>query len=356
MGLHRSDSARRLVLLAALVGLLLAPACAGGTARPVPPSPAATFTSTPVPTLTASRTPTIKSTRTPTRTARPTLTPTPEVLPEAMPEATLTATPFPRALDAYGITYDPEAAAEIPLRRSASMPIWENALPVKPVEGGPLLVAHAIPDGLGPVDPEALTAAGCVPGIYGTIECAADSPLRAFPCDNVIQPLAVPEELLLAPQPGGAVVAECLTQTDDWEQAEGSGLYITGCAFRAWVGVIFDTRDGYVLVDTPEALRQQYAPIQSPAEAVSYAQLRTGLEADFFPRYDSSLLYLQEIINGTHVVEEGDGYRINLYHRPGCSCEPYVYSQVTVQVARDGTVEWISAEPYALTTGFGCAD
>lgn len=351
---HTSLGSRLTVLLAALMGLVLLPACARGSQTPAAVLPEVTAViRTPEPTLTATRAPTVTHTRAPTRTA--TSTPSPSVAP-TLTALTLTVTPFPRSLDAYGITYDPQAEAEIPFRRSAAMPIWENALPLQPVEVTPEFVRYPVPDGLRPVDSNEIIKAGCVPGIYGAYECAEDSPLRSYPCDHLIAPIAVPEELLLAPHPDGAVVAECITRTDNWETAEGSGLYITGCAFRGWVGYILNTGNGYVLVDTPEALRQQFAPVESAAEAISYAQMLTGLEADFDPAYDPSLLYLQERIVGTHAVEEGEIYRINLFHRPGCFCEPYIYSQVTVQVGRDGALKWTGAEPYALTTGFGCAD
>ncbi len=84
--------------------------------------------------------------------------------------------------------------------------------------------------------------------------------------------------------------------------------------------------------------------------------MMTGLRAYFTWSFDPTLIYLQESIEATHVTEEEGSYLVNLYHTRGCGCEPWMTSEVIIQVDRDGTVTWKSAFPVYFTTGFSCAD
>ncbi len=99
-----------------------------------------------------------------------------------------------------------------------------------------------------------------------------------------------------------------------------------------------------------------FVPLDSSAQALAYAQMLTGLQAVFAPAFDPTVLYLQATIQGTHVTEVEGGYRMNLYHTKICGCEPWMTSEVTLQVDRDGTLIWKSALPVYFSTGYNCVD
>jgi len=153
-----------------------------------------------------------------------------------------------------------------------------------------------------------------------------------------------------------ALVAGCSIRDEDWKNAPEGTLFIVGCAFKHRQGYIFMTGETYTLIETINALKDLFVPIESPAEALTYAQLRTGLHAYFDLSYDPTLLYLQETIDGTHVTEEAGGYVMNLYHLEVCGCEPWITSQVMIRVDRSGEITWEDAIPVYMTTGFDCAD
>jgi len=114
--------------------------------------------------------------------------------------------------------------------------------------------------------------------------------------------------------------------------------------------------DEYVRISSPQELKDFFEVIESPAEALNYAELRTGLIAQFEHEYDPDLLYFTDTITGTQVTLTEDGYRMNLFHYEYCSCEPYINSEVDILVSDDGEVSWLKARPISMTIGFGCTD
>lgn len=301
--------------------------------------------STEIPTQTEA--PTLKATALP-ETATPTPQP-PTTAPTASPSPS--RTPFPRTLDYYFKTYNPEATAEIPIHWGLGFGIWGNEIPAQPIEGEPQFIHHSPPPGLIQLDSTLLVQAGCNLQWESFADCSAASSLQQFGCSTIY-----PMKIFFEQPEGLTLLGECGFRTDEDELTPGDGIIIYGCAFREKVGYLFQTGSEVELVNNTEDLRQRFAPIESESEAISYAQLATGLNARFDVSFDPYLLYLQARIEDTRVEPVSGGYRINLYHQPGCSCEPYVFSEIILQVNRDGTIDWLSAIPFALTTGYSCAD
>ncbi|NJD57912.1 MAG: hypothetical protein C3F13_13110 [Anaerolineales bacterium] len=68
-----------------------------------------------------------------------------------------------------------------------------------------------------------------------------------------------------------------------------------------------------MLANTTEQMAEFFIPIKGASEALSYAHMMTGLQAEFEPSFDPSLRYLQESIQGTLVTEADGRYIMNLY-------------------------------------------
>jgi hypothetical protein len=85
--------------------------------------------------------------------------------------------------------------------------------------------------------------------------------------------------------------------------------------------------------------------------------LFTGLRAEyeFKPRFGKQM-FLQEVIQDTHVTDMGDRYSVLLYHSPIFGCGPYVTSQIDVIVDRDGTITWMGATPIYIDLHRMCLD
>lgn len=268
------------------------------------------------------------------------------------PSPTPSRTPFPRSLDHYQLVYDPQATAAIPIQQSVGFSIWHGSIPAQPIENAPQFTNYSVPADLTPFGSDLLIQAGCEVSQWYGVQCSPESPLMKFDCTEI----TYSEKVYFQPQKDLALVGECWRETDDHEATPGDGIFLLGCAFLRKVGYFFQVGSQIKLVTDHDDLRSLFAPIESQSEAISYAQLVTGLDAVYGLSFEPSLLYLQDHLEDTRADLAGDGYRINLYHRPYCSCEPYVYSEIILHVYRDGSIIWETANPFAITTGFSCAD
>jgi hypothetical protein len=249
------------------------------------------------------------------------------------------------------MVYDKNATPNIPPRYSVSWWIWGNAIPATPIEATPQFTSYPLPEISSNTD-DLLLEAGCEKHSEYDVSCAQDSPLKAFDCFFITDP----KQIYFKPEANFSLVAGCNIWAEDWENPPEGTITISGCAFKFKQGYIFQTDEKYVLIDTIVQLDELLVPIDSPAEALSYALMRTGLNAYFDFTYDPTLLYLQESIQGTHITEEGGGYVMNLFHFEGCGCEPWITSQVKIRVDRSGKITWMDAIPVYMTTGFSCVD
>jgi hypothetical protein len=331
-------------LLLALAAFM--PACASAVETP-PPTPTARPTLPPPASATS-----IPPTSTPQAAGAvliPTATATP--LPSATAKKPEAPTPFPNFLEAFHLTYDPAATLELPPRGSIDMLFWGDKIPVKPVDTKPRFIPAPTPQGMEhSADP--LIKFGCELDYWGWATCPPDNPLQRFGCDYLVDPRGISYGL----EPDVPLVAICLKRTEEHEAAKINGLYLTGCAFRDENHYLFEVDGQYILVSNENELKQRFAPIDSPQEAVSYAQLVTGLDAMYSFDYDPTLMYFSETITATHATQIGDSFEINLFNKNGCGCEPWFTTQIKIRVDRTGQVTWLDAVPVFMTTGWSCAD
>jgi len=255
-------------------------------------------------------------------------------------------------MEDYGIVFDAEAIPRIPPEFSVSMPIWGQAVPAQPIDGYPVIQSSSPPIQL--ADPTTLLEqAGCeVIDAYNEVTCPPQSALSAFGCESIYPPTGIYPDL----GPDRALVATCYATPPGKAPPTENDLFQRGCAFRVNAAHIFKVGDEYVQVGSPQALQAFFSPIESPEQALSYAQLRTGLVAQFDFEIDRSMIYFTDTLAGTQVTLSEDGYRVNLFHYQYCFCEPYVNSQVELRVDETGEVNWLKAVPFSMTTGFGCTD
>jgi hypothetical protein len=248
--------------------------------------------------------------------------------------------------------YDDSATLELPPDHSMSMLFWGQGVPVTPVETTPEFIQYPTP-AAPPNASDPLSQAGCQVGrFWWDVTCTPDSPLNRFGCAY----LGDPQEVAYGLQPMIPLVAICMIETEEWEAAKAGGIYMVGCAFKSTVHYIFKIEDEYVLVSSADELNEMFAPIDSPEEAVSYAQLVTGLEAIYGFSYDPTLMYFHEMIEGTHVTKTDGLFDMNLFNYAECGCEPNFTTQIDIQVNRAGKITWKNAVPVYMTTGWSCAD
>jgi hypothetical protein len=254
-------------------------------------------------------------------------------------------------MEDHGIEYDANATPIMPPQGSVSMAMWWDKVPARTIDGEPRMATTTPPAAL--ADPvRLLEELGCTVKNYGQAFCPEDSPLMAFGCEEIYRPNGTYPEL----GEDKKLVATCLIRPPNKELPTENDLFQLGCAFRANVSHIFKVGDEYMQISSPQELKDFFGVIESPAEALNFAELRTGLVAQFEHEYDPNILYFMDTITGTTVTKTEEGYRMNLFHYEYCSCEPYINSEVEILVSEVGEVSWLSALPISMTIGFSCTD
>ena len=295
--------------------------------------------------------PTPSATEKPRKMAMPSATATATATPMVLPTERWAPTPFINSLEAFGMVYDPHARLEIPPWGSISMLFWGQEVPVQPIESAPRFISYPNPQ-LRSNSSELLIRAGCTLDGWGEAMCSPDSPLARFGCSWLQDPKGIDFGL----EPKIPLVGVCRIFTEEHEAAKAGGLYLAGCAFKTEAHYIFKKGDEYFLVSSEDELKDLFLPLDSPSEALSFAQMVTGLDAMYRFTYDPTLMYFHEVIEGTHVTQNGGRFEMNLFHFQGCGCEPWINSQISIQVDRSGKIWWKDAVPISMTTGWGCAD
>lgn len=241
--------------------------------------------------------------------------------------------------------YNPNAEPNLP-PSSVSSSIWgSDGIPATPIASKPHFIDH--PTQQAKVDVALVEEAGCSIRFPSnekpSVECDSGSPLIQFGCEHL---LVNQFDIGFGLDPDYSFVATCYF----WD----TGVYDIGPLDAAH---IFQADDGYVLVDSITQMQEMFAPITSSEEALAYAQLLTGLRAEyeFKPRFGRQM-FLQEVIQDTHVTDLGHGYFVHLYHSPTLGCGPYITSQVDVIVGRDATITWMGATPVYIDLHRMCLD
>jgi hypothetical protein len=174
-------------------------------------------------------------------------------------------------------------------------------------------------------------------GIFRT----SDSPVIERECDARIHP----SDMYGGLEPNYPVAA-CLK---DWASGDEC-LRESGGIVHICERVIVYLDGTFQLIGTQQELRELFAPIESPEEALSYALLATGYSAKYeADDYRLALggncdpgpqhyRYYTDVLEATHVVEVVNGYEINLFDSQVFGCAPHPVWSVPIQVYHDGGI------------------
>jgi hypothetical protein len=340
---HEETMLSRLILIFLGRMSLLGMVCLTGCAREMERPPAiARSTSTPTP-------------QPATRTAPPTRTPDPTAAPtggsgnQAYDEWLATR---PRHMEAYGFEYDPSAEPVLPVFDSVCMPIWRGmTLPLRSIGGEPFFFARPTPEAVFSTEKN-LIMLGCMDGESSDLYCRVDSSLLDYDCETLFNVPGVYADT----GPVQGLTAICGSSPASRDEPRDAYLYRTGAAFMQDIAYFFLVDNSLRLIKTPSDLMELFTPIKSPEEAVNYAQLVTGLVAEYQLVPQPEYIYFYDPVDATRVETTTEGYRVFLFHYPGCGCEPWVNSEVELLVNRDGKITWLGAKPWSMTIGLSCAD
>ena len=340
---HQDRMLSRFMLLFLGGTCLLGMLCLTGCAREMERPPAiARSTSTPTP-QPASRA------ASPTRTPDPTAAPTSGSGNQAYDEWLATR---PRHMEAYGFEYDPSTEPVLPVFDSVCMSIWHGmTLPLRSIGGEPTFVVRPTPEAVFSTEKN-LIMLGCMEGTHLDLYCRVSSALLDYDCETLYKVPGVYADT----GPVQGLIALCGSSPASRDDPRDSYLYRTGAAFMQDIAYFFLVDNSLRLIRTPDELRNLFAPIQSPDEAVNYAQLMTGLVAAYQLVPEPEYIYFYDPVDATRAETTSEGYRVFLFHYPGCGCEPWVNSEVELLVNRDGNITWLGARPWSMTIGLGCAD
>jgi hypothetical protein len=224
-------------------------------------------------------------------------------------------------------------------------------LPLTTIEGEPTFIARAEPEPRYSAE-ENLGKVACTQGDGSDLQCQEGSPLHDFNCESLLKSRGVYSDI----GPVKGLIARCGYSPPSLEEPQEDYLYRTGAAFKQDIAYLFFVDGALQVIKTPDQLKELFAPINSPAEAINYAQLATGLVASYRLAPQPEYLYFYDPVDATRTEPTDNGYRLFLYHFPGCGCEPWVNSEVELLVDRDGAITWVGARPWSMTIGFSCAD
>ena len=108
-------------------------------------------------------------------------------------------------------------------------------------------------------------------------------------------------------------------------------------ACRVFLRLLFNNGQ-YYLANDPQVIKNLYAPIETPEEALSY----TLLLNDLSPKYDQGIIprteYLTPVVEDTTITKTQFGYQLHLFaSQPLNLCE-WITNAVNVQLRTDGTL------------------
>jgi hypothetical protein len=260
----------------------------------------------------------------------------------------------PSAAFANEFTPKYNASPRLPPDYSVSRGIWPEGIPAAPIRGEPQFIDHPEPE-LFSIDEALIEEAKCSRRLSGTyLDCTFTSPLMAFDCHG----FRLPVEITSGLEPDYPIVAECLYEPNDTDEANDEYVYRAGCLYADNIGYIFEIDEEYVLVNTAEEMQELFAPIESPEEALAYAQMLTGMQArqDFYLEPEHTV-YFTSVLEDTYVTQTDPGYVVHLYHSQVCGCDTYLTSKVDVIVNRNGAMAWGDTSPAYLEIYMGmCVD
>lgn len=139
---------------------------------------------------------------------------------------------------------------------------------------------------------------------------------------------------------------------------EGEYVFKLGCrAPHFFVYILFDGDEPTILKNHSE-MQAFYGPIETEAEAYSYAAAVTNLESrSGFSHGEGVYIYRVLKVETTHVESVPGGYLVNLFRESFCSCSPFAFFQVDLLVTSDGVVTTVDQQIiYQRWLGAFCID
>ncbi len=116
-------------------------------------------------------------------------------------------------------------------------------------------------------------------------------------------------------------------------------VFVNQCLARRYVRYLVSVDGNMRLIDSLEGLAAQYAPIESPQEALSYAIAATGFSAvNDLHKSPKPKLY-SDTVEETYVNAVDEGYSVHLFDAYLCGCGPHIVQSVDVAVHKDGTIQ-----------------
>ena len=102
--------------------------------------------------------------------------------------------------------------------------------------------------------------------------------------------------------------------------------------------------DKFQLIKQIDELQSTFAPIESAAEALSYALMATPFQAQYQQTLNPNYRYYVNVIEDTHVVSTDRGYQVLLYTKRKIGCGSHPISTVVVTVNRNGLISYPSQQ------------
>lgn len=126
--------------------------------------------------------------------------------------------------------------------------------------------------------------------------------------------------------------------TDDWAPLPGGCIYTRqGSSFVCYHYIIY--KDGrYQRVDTMDAFRALFSPVDSPEEALGFALASGDYFAQYKQKKDRDLVYSVSTLEDTYVKTVTGGYITQLFNTPVFGCGPFYTEAVELKVTYDGYV------------------
>ena len=175
---------------------------------------------------------------------------------------------------------------------------------------------------------------------YGRWVCAPQSALGQIGCEQ-IRP---PGDVLGGLQPAYPIRA-CLVLRDASQRlAEGEFVYRDGCLMGEYIRYVILADGQFRLLKSLADLQQAYAPIETEAEALSYALAASGLGVRYGITAQRDLRYFVDQLEDTYVETLPQGYQVHLFDYKLCGCGPHPTYAVEVLVTSDGQVQELSRE------------
>lgn len=175
---------------------------------------------------------------------------------------------------------------------------------------------------------------------YGRWICPPESTLGQLGCEQ-IRP---PGDVLGGLQPAYPIRA-CLVLRDASQRlAEGEFIYRDGCLMGEYIRYVILADGEFRLLKSLADLQQTYAPIETEAEALSYALAASGLGVRYGITAERDLRYFVDQLEDTYVKTVPQGYQVHLFDYKLCGCGPHPTYAVDVLVTGDGQVQELSRE------------